>query len=161
MLDHYVCTRCENLMAKDWDQYKCIACGAVRYIETKLFNRTPSFTKKFQRLQEQYQKDIVYKEKRELVRANVRRYGIGFTARKLNMSHSSVGLLAKGISTRKFNRGKFSRELKIKVALYAIDGNSAKRTAKDSIKLFGVKISRQAINNWVKEYIEHKGKRWD
>ena len=155
------CSRCENVMTIDWDQYKCIACGAVSYIDSELFNRTPTFTKSEQEEQEQYRKDREYYKKRDLVQAYVKKYGVGLTAKKLNMNHSSVGLLAKGISKKKFNRGKFPRELKLKATFHAIDINSAKRTAKDSSKLFGTKISRQALNNWIKEYEEHEGRGWD
>ena len=155
------CSRCESIMTVDWDQYKCISCGAISYIESELFKRNPTYTKEQKYEQEQYRKDREYYKKRNLVQSYVRQYGIGLTAKKLNMTHSSVGLLAKGISTRQFNRGKFPRELKIKATQHANNINSSKRTAKDSIKLFGIKISRSAIDNWRKEYADHEGRRWD
>ena len=59
-------------------------------------------------------------------------------------------LKIKGLNTNVGDEGGFAPNI-----------NSSKRTAKDSIKLFGIKISRSAIDNWRKEYADHEGRRWD
>ena len=156
------CKKCSNRMyerqAQSSYELFCVQCGYVEYltVEESMYTKTKRrkeldlFDKELAELE----KDRAYYSKRKKVQAYAIKYGINGAARVLKMPRSSVGLLAKGLSIKKFNRGKFDKELKLKVIKRYKEFPNKKRVAEE----FGV--SRPALQNWVKEYENHKGKEW-
>ena len=165
------CKRCSGLMLVHYDEYVCSACGNVRhkpiYYQTTTMRiqveetkqRNEAEEKRIQRnMKRRHQR---FYTKREKIKNLVRQHGVNGTARLLNKPRSTIGLWTKGVTKKRWNRGKFSKELKIKVAKYAISIGDSVATAKSSEEMFGEKISRQAIDNWRREYKQHQGKGWD
>jgi len=158
------CIKCEGLMLIHYDEYICSNCGNIKHKRTYFRNTTMrrqvEETKKrneaeHKRIQSNMKRrhERFYTRKEE-IKDLVKQYGINGTARMLDMPRSSVGLLAKGVSPRKWNRGKFGKEFKLKVALYAIKAKNNYYTAKK------FKVSRGAVQNWVREYKQHEGIEW-
>lgn len=132
------CIKCEGLMLLHYDEYVCSNCGHTKRNQTY----------------KQQRNVMKYSAKRAKVQDLVKQYGINGTARMLDMPLSSVGLLAKGVSPKKWNSDKFGKEFKLKVALYAIKAKNNYYTAKK------FKVSRGTVQNWVREYKQHEGMEW-
>ena len=158
------CIKCEGLMLLHYDEYVCSNCGHAKrkqtYYRNTTVRRQVEETKKRNEVKQQHVQinmkhtDKQYYAKKAKVQDLVKQYGINGTARMLDMPRSSVGLLAKGVSPKRWNRGKFGRVFKLKVARYAIKAKNNYYTAKK----FGV--SRGAVQNWVREYKQHEGMEW-
>ena len=135
----------------DDDERSCVQCGRVTYIKssrTKMRSAT-----KMTAVIRKGEKS----RKKEEVRELVMEYGVNITADMLNMPRSTVGLWAKGLSSKPtwaFNRGKYSKEFKTKVAEYAIRAKNNVYTAKK------FKIARSCVQLWLKEYKKDGGKHW-
>ena len=158
-------------MIRHYDEYVCANCGNITYkpiyYQNTIIKRQVEATKqRNEENEKRLQRNMKarhqrFYKKREKVQEMVREHGITKTAKLLNKAPSSIGLLAKGISTRKFNRGKFPRSLKLKVAIHANKINNNKDVSRNSLELFGQQISRGSIQNWRREYAEHQGQKWD
>ena len=158
------CIKCKGLMLIHYDEYICSSCGNVKHKrhyfrgtsmrrqieETK--NRKEADQKRLQSNMKRRHKRFY--TRREEIKDLVKQYGVNGTARMLDMPRSSVGLLAKGVQPRKWNRGKFGKEFKLEVALYAIRNKNNYYTAKK------FKVSRGSVQNWVREYKRHEGVEW-
>ena len=165
------CKRCSGLMLVHYDEYVCSSCGnAIHkriYYQNSTMRRQVEETKKRKEAEQQRLETNMrrrhkrFYSKKQKVIGLVREHGVNGTAKLLNMNRSTVGLWAKGVTKKRWNKGKFSKELKIKVAKYAIDMCNSQTVAFKSEELFGERISRQAIDNWRREYIQHQGKGWD
>mgnify|MGYP003307111505 FL=1 len=157
------CTKCGGFVrfryiAPNIEQH-CQICGLASYKRITISNTITRREEKkrvfeYKEDPEQVRKDQEYYAKRNKVRDMVAKYGINGTAKMLNMPRSSVGLLAKGVSPKRWNRGKFGKAFKLKVAKYAIKAKNNYYTAKK------FKVSRGAVQNWVREYKQHKGNEW-
>ena len=153
------CTKCGGFVRFRYIEpnieQHCQICGLSSYKRVTVSNTiTRRENKKMFEYSKQVSKDQEYYAKRNKVRDMVAKYGINGTARMLDMPRSSVGLLAKGVSPKRWNRGKFGRAFKLKVARYAIKAKNNYYTAKK------YKVSRGAVQNWVREYKQHKGNEW-
>ena len=130
----------------------CIQCGFVVYVnaEKTIYEKARERKQRlkelelFEKEEEERAKDKLYYKKRKIVQQYAVKYGINGASRLLNMPRSSVGLLAKGLSIKKFNRGKFDRELKLAVIKRYKEFPNKQQVAKE------FDVSRPAIQNWVR-----------
>ena len=152
-----VCKKCSGRLVRDitgdtHDERRCMNCGRVTYIRSSVgkVRRNPN---SLLAVVKQGKKT----QKKEKVRALVSKYGVNATADMMEMPRSTVGLWSKGLSNKPrwaFNRSKYSKKFKTEVAEYAIRNKNNYYTAKKC------QIPRGSVQNWVREYKDHKGEGW-
>ena len=152
-----ICPKCDGMLVRNVtayshdDERSCVQCGRVTYIKSSK-SKLRSATK----ISGVIKKGELLRKK-EQVRELVIKYGVNATADKLEIPRSTVGLWAKGLSNKPtwaFNRTKYRKKFKTEVAEYAIRAKNYYYTAKK------YKISRGTVQNWVREYKQHKGEGW-
>lgn len=144
-IDGWFLARCKRCLCRD-------AFHSDYRVDAKGQAVTPSIHEKRQFLRSQgialtskYWTD----EDRNMIISSVSAIGVNATARKYDMSNSTVSLWAKGLSPNVSNKLKYTNLFRKKVALHAETIDNNKRTA----KIFNV--PRSSVQVWRKRFFRN------